>query len=144
MSIFRANSHKFHEWQKIKIIGNDSKKEFSNYFKIIISLASSCHTIKNPSVLQNIGVFFFIFLFSFLQKIIQCIVLGALCYPSCPLGSGWVAYNGSCYLFSNHKLKYSEAFAECGQLDSDLLYFYTEADRVMSCYKFCISFHLVN
>lgn len=55
---------------------------------------------------------------------------GSLCYPSCPLGTGWVAYNGSCYLFSNHKLKYSEAFAECGQLDSDLLYFYTEADRL--------------
>lgn len=114
------------------------KKEFSNHFKIILSLASSC------LVSCKTLFFFFIFLFTFLQKIIQCIVLGALCYPSCPLGSGWVAYNGSCYLFSNHKLKYSEAFAECGQLDSDLLYFYTEADRVMSCYKFCISFHLVN
>lgn len=114
------------------------KKEFSNYFK-------PSFWLPNKKILVSCTLFlFFIFLFSFLQKIIQCIVSGALCYPSCPLGSGWVAYNGSCYLFSNHKLKYSEAFAECGQLDSDLLYFYTEADRVMSCYKFCFPFHPVN
>ena len=56
---------------------------------------------------------------------------GIYCSPSCPLGAGWVSYNGSCYLFSNQKLKYTEAFAECGQLDSDLLYFYSESDRVM-------------
>ncbi|XP_062619543.1 macrophage mannose receptor 1-like, partial [Saccostrea cucullata] len=55
---------------------------------------------------------------------------GVLCYPSCPLGRGWVTYNGSCYLFSNQKLKYSEAFTECGQLDSDLLYFYNEDERL--------------
>ncbi|XP_048745666.2 lymphocyte antigen 75-like [Ostrea edulis] len=53
-----------------------------------------------------------------------------ICYPTCPLGSGWVTFNGSCYLFSTQKLKYTEAFTECEQLDSDLLYFYNEADRL--------------
>lgn len=86
MSIFRANSHKFHEWQKIKIIGNDSKKEFSNYFKIIISLASSCHTIKNPSVLQNIGFFLHIFIFFSTKDYTMHCFRGSLL----PLMSAWL------------------------------------------------------
>lgn len=81
MSIFRANSHKFHEWQKIKIIGNDSKKEFSNYFKIIISLASSCHTIKNPSVLQNIGFFSSYFNFLFYKRLYNALFQGLSVTP---------------------------------------------------------------
>nr|XP_022339806.1 C-type mannose receptor 2-like [Crassostrea virginica] len=68
----------------------------------------------------------------YIVKPILLIILcysGIYCSPSCPLGAGWVSYNGSCYLFSNQKMKYTEAFAECGQLDSDLLYFYSESDR---------------